>query len=197
MSILSLALESVLTDIEKEKEYYGEIVNPSQLHNASRVIKIEQYGVFVEKTDKNSCHGKFRVRKFCVEGEEPQYELTIKTPLEKGGDLESTVAVNDVMFLQLANIAEGGMIYTRHEFPIEGTEMKWEVDCFDAGNGSFRSWCKIDLELKGDVTEIPSFPIELSNVIIKDKGNSDEEKKKIKDLFETIFTVPNPFLQSK
>lgn len=190
--------EDASTQVEKEREFYGKIVDERELAKATTIIKIEQYGVFVEHSDKNCCSAQLRVRKEVIDGEDPVYTFATKTPIEGGGKLETEIPTNEAHFIQFMNICDSGMVYTRHVFPIEGTEMKWEIDCVETGTGGYRETVKVDLELKGEVTEIPAFPIQLEDVIVKDNvSNTPEEREKIKNIIETLFRVPNPLLRSK
>ncbi len=193
-----VAMEDASTQVEKEHEFYAKIVDERELAQASSIIKIEQYGVFVPHTDANCCSGQFRVRKSITDDGEPVYTFATKTPIEGGGKLETEIETNEAHFIQLMNVCDSGMVYTRHIFPIAGTDMKWEIDCVETGTGGFRETVKIDLEIRGEVTEIPPFPIQLENIIVKNnETNSDEERAQIKNIVETLFRVPNPLLRSK
>lgn len=192
------AHEDASTQVEKEYEFYAKIVDERELANAISVIKIEQYGVFVPHSDDNCCSGQLRVRKSITDDGEPVYTFATKTPMPGGGKLETEIETNEAHFIQFMNICDSGMVYTRHIFPIEGSEMKWEIDCVETGTGGFRETVKIDLEIKGEVSEIPPFPIQLENIIVKNnETNSDEERAQIKNIVETLFRVPNPLLRAK
>jgi len=197
MSLLRriLAKEEV-QNVEKENEmvFYGRIKNLDDLKKAGHMETHEQYEIKAEKTEANAASGRVRVRKTVGQGSDtPEYVLTIKTPISTGGDTENNIGCDIRAFIQFQHIAEKGMIKDRYFFKLD-EKHNWEVDVFKASNGAYHAWCKIDLEHTGFIGNIPDFPIELEEVISAQDGHrTPEEQQKVDTLYETVFTVPNPF----
>lgn len=187
------ALEAVIgSRKEQEMVFYGRIVNFDDLKKAGGMERQEQYEIKVDKTEQNSSAGRVRVRMTTKKDADPEYVLTIKTPVDGGGDTELDLEANELAFTQFRAMAPRGMLKDRYFFKFDDNH-NWEVDVFPTSNGAYQAWCKIDLEMAGFIGNTPEFPIQLEDVIIAQDGHrTPEEEEKIKVLYDTVFTVPNP-----
>ena len=210
---LLVALEEQATgkaSFEREYVFYAKLTDPSILEKASHVESQEQWSMNVEKTDKNYCSGRIRIRKTDDNGK-ISYVQTIKTPIKpmqadtEASDttvpdasqnmLEVAIDASEDAFKQFKLIADQGMIKTRYSFPIEGTELKFEVDVFHLPNGEKSQWVKIDLEVDQPLESIPSLPEGFSDAIMNQKDDqTDEERQLIRSLYETVFLTKNEHL---
>ena len=102
--------------------------------------------------------------------------------------LEATEDVFEMFKL----MADQGMIKTRYNLPVEGTNLVFEVDRFVLPNGEFSEWVKVDLEVKGKLTELPKLPEAFTDVIYNQKDQqTEEEKELVWRLYETVFLTKN------
>lgn len=203
---LGLEAEEVGAAIERERILFVELKDISQLDAAPVKVRHEQYEIKIPKSDKNALGGKIRVRKCTPVGEEvSQYFLTTKThlPISDGASvgeenqcLEVTCETTEAVFTVFQYMAEGGMIKTRYEFPIEGSELKWEIDAFDGPNGKHHAWVKIDFEVPEDGGgDMPPLPVDAKRIISNPPDQRTDEENTILDmLFSTVFKVSNPHL---
>jgi len=201
MRLMRIALEGEAPTGKAAKEdefvFYGKIKDFSQLKNATSSEEQVQFEIAIPKTDKNAVEGKQRVRRTNAVGSEDfAYEHTIKTKGSDGIPIETSNPSSEAAFIQYKYLAETGMAKTRYEFPIEGTEYKWEVDVFKTVDGGMHEWCKIDLEFIGGRPDtIPTFPIDLDNLIANQYGNrTEEEETTVRMLYDTVFRISNPIV---
>lgn len=170
---------------EKEFCWFGAMKDQSELERAPVKARIEQW-------ETRSPTGVIRVRSY----DEKSYELCVKrfTKDENGEELrvEKEMDIDIEFFKLMKGIMTVGTIKTRYEFPIEGTNLKWEVDVYDDSEGKPIHWCKIDLEVPKDWDDnIPEFPITLGMYF--DQDNCTEEEKEFKgELFEKKYNQYNP-----
>lgn len=185
---------------EKEIEFtiYARMPDMSQLNGAKSKEHQEQWEVRVAGTDKNAGEGSMRVRKTVIEGADPVYTRATKIPYNATNDkIEVPMPSNEDEFLAFGYLAEQGMIKDRFHFPIMGTELVWEVDCFPKPDGGYHEWVKIDLEVKDREMRLPEFPVTLEDVILpKDFGKIPQEEweKQVSELYEKYFIAKNPIL---
>lgn len=193
--ILNASLESMPTDgkarVEREMEFYGRIVDFSQLSKADSKETQEQWEIRPPLDETLKYGGGIRVR--CINGD--KYVMTVKA-FEKGskqGRLESEIEVSKDMFELFKRLSTGGMVKTRHVFKIDD-QHSWEVDVYTGENGEPEAWCKVDLELFSKDFQVPALPIQLEEVISSQYGErTDEEIAKIKELMDTVFIRKNQF----
>lgn len=208
-----IALEEQATgkaNFEKEYVFYAKLTDPSILEKASHVEQQQQWSIKIDKTDKNYCSGQIRIRRTDDNGK-VSYVQTVKTPIKPlQGDtgqsdtsvadasqnmLEVAIDASEDAFKQFKLIADQGMIKTRYTFPIEGTELKFEVDVFHLANGEKSQWVKIDLEVDRPLESIPPLPEGFSEAILNQKyDQTDEEKQLIRSLYENVFLTKNEYL---
>ncbi len=192
---------------ERERVIYARLSDLSQLSNAASVDSQEQWQIKLPKTDNNSTKGTIRVRrvmpmKICgtmVMHSKPsinsnQYVMTVKAERTADDRLEVPLPASEDMFNLFRLLAENGMYKHRFHFPIDGTELVFEVDAFPKTDGTgYHEWVKIDLELKDVTVDIPELPFKVEEVIY-DTTEDPEQKKKIRELYETIFLSKNQTL---
>lgn len=191
---------------EIEIEVYGKLVDVGQLFKAMSKEHQTQYQIRVFRDDKfNAADCVIRERMVIpniVDFHHTQYVNTRKTfdDVVDGNNSVSVVSSEDG-FKQMSRLARDAMIKDRYSFPISGTDLVWEVDCFympgaEIGSANYHPWVKIDLEVDnlGQVNELPPLPIELTDVlVVKDKAElTPEQKSFIEQLYNDYFRTKNP-----
>jgi CYTH domain-containing protein len=185
---LLAALVPALEDMEngqisREKEYvwYGRLSNPEELKKAAG-----------QETQKQSSlkgkGGTIRVRQTVGMGQQ-RFTLTAKAYSGRGDAKEVSVPVSQDLHEVFKSISGESMDKIRYTFPIEGTELKWEVDVFIDAQGNPKEWVKIDLEVPEETSEWPPLPVTLADMIFG--GNDEykpEDKAKLDELYATVFT---------
>ncbi len=199
ISSINIAMEELsdgVTRVEKEHVFYGRIVDFDQLKKAAEVIKQEQWTIKVAKTDNNLSKGQLRVRK-NIEGNETSYVFTLKTFRSDDSRLEVSMDGSADAFEVFRMLSDSGMIKHRYVFPVEGSSLKFEIDVFLKPDGTYHSWCKVDVEVEDMSIPLPAFPITLANVI-RETGDSmpEEQRKIVTDLYDQYFLTKSSQLQS-
>lgn len=142
---------------EKEYVFYAKLDDFDILKDATHSEFQEQWSLKIDKSADNYCSGRIRIRKTVANGE-VTYVQTIKTPITSpvntgyGDDvavpdasqnmLEVAINASEDAFAQFKLIADQGMIKTRYVFPINGTDLKFEVDAFHLPDGKMSEWVK-------------------------------------------------------
>lgn len=193
---------------ERERVIYARLSDLNQLNDAISADSQEQWQIKIPKTENNSAKGSIRVRRvlpLVKDGEQfkaqllpktmgtpdPfQYVLTVKAERQADDRLEVPIPATSAMFNLFKSLAENGMIKHRYHFPIDDTGLVFEVDVFMKEDGTYHEWVKIDLELKDISVDIPLLPFKVEEVIY-DNTQDDKEKKRIRELYETIFLKKN------
>jgi hypothetical protein len=159
-----------------------------------------QWEIRIDKTEKNAGKGSFRVRKTWVDGGQPDYVRATKIPLDPNGSnakkKEIPLPSNEDEFLAFQFLAEQGMVKDRYHFPIMGTELVWEVDCYPKEGGGYHEWVKIDLEVTDLSAPLPEFPIQFEDIILPvgvGKLSKEEHDERVSQLYDECFISPNPF----
>lgn len=108
-----------------------------------------------------------------------------KRPGELGKVEVEQVCTKDY-FEIFKEFADKGLNKVRYIFPVEtDRHLKWEVDCYTTQAGEQHNWIKLDLEVKGQLAQIPEFPFEVVEVILRQPADrTDLEKEQISKLFE-------------
>lgn len=196
----SLALEEDQVDgkiaNEIEHVFYARLTDPSQLDLAKSKESQEQWEIKIPKTDENAAQGRMRVRKIVIPGHaDPQYVFTTKLTYGVGKSKEVSLPTTVDQFEAFKTLASAGMIKTRYNFPVEGSDAIWEIDVFQKPEGGNFEWVKIDLEVKNINDPVPNFPIDLANIIDgRPDFHSEDEEAKIRSLYSTEFLTKNPYL---
>lgn len=183
LSHLQLGLENLedgKASREKEYVWYGRLTNPEALSKAAS-----------QETQKQSAikgkGGTIRVRETIAMGQ-VRYTLTAKAYSGRGDAQEVSTPVSKDLHETFKAISGESMDKIRYTFPIEGSELKWEVDVFIDAQGNPKEWVKIDLEVPDATNEWPPLPVMLTDTIFG--GNNDytpEQRAKLDELFATVF----------
>lgn len=181
------ALRLGLEDLEngeksREKEYvwYGRLTNPSELAKAISKETQKQSAI-------KGSGGTIRVRETIAMGQ-LRYTLTAKAYKGFGDADECSVPVSKDLHEVFKAISGESMDKIRYTIPIEGSDLKWEVDVFIDAQGNPKEWVKIDLEVPEETNEWPPLPVTLADTIFG--GNNEytpEQKAKLDELFATVF----------
>jgi len=156
------------TNVERELEAYALISDLNELKNAASIEQQEQYGI-VPATGTGH-KGSTRIRK-TVKAGETTFMHTTKVLLKDGSNLETNKESSEEMFTAFKNLANDGMLKDRFIFPIEGTQLKWEVDVFPQADGSYAPWVKLDLEIPEgmNLQAIPNLPFNSKKTVFKNR----------------------------
>jgi hypothetical protein len=183
---------------ERERVIYARLKDLSVLQNAVRADSQEQWMIRVSKTENNVAKGQIRVRKVIplikvdgvfngrIKADNAQYVLTAKAEHKTDDRSEVPTPVTRDMFDLFKQLADNGMIKDRFHFPIEGTDLVFEVDAYPKNDGSYHNWVKIDLEFGDTIIDTPPLPFEVEEQILNTTEDKDE-KRRISELYETIF----------
>lgn len=174
-------LENGTASREKEYVWYGRLTNPEELQKAAKQETQKQSSV-------KGKGGTIRVRETVAMGQ-LRFTLTAKAYSGRGDAEEVSLPVSKDLHEVFKAIAGESMDKIRYTFPIEGTELKWEVDVFIDAQGNPKDWVKIDLEVPAATNEFPPLPITLADMIFG--GNEEytpEQKAKLDQLYSTVFT---------
>ncbi len=188
LSTLSPSLKAALEDLEngqkaKEKEYvwYGRLTNVAELQKAASQ-EIQKQSSLKGKG------GTIRVRETVNNGT-TRYTLTGKAYTGRGECDEVSVPVSKDLHEVFRLITGESMDKIRYCFPIEGSDLKWEVDVFIDLQGNPKDWVKIDLEVPAATNEWPPLPITMADTIF---GGNDqytpEQHAKLDELYAKVFT---------
>lgn len=185
---------------EFEHTIYAKLTDPSQLSQAKSMEHHSQWEIRIEKTEKNAGKGSVRVRKTWVDGGDPDYVATLKIPLDPDGSSnkkkEIPIPATEDWFIGFQFLADQGMVKDRYHFPIMGTDLVWEVDCYPKEGGGYHEWVKIDLEVKDLSAPLPEFPIQFEDIILPvgvGKLSKEEHDAQVSKLYDECFISPNPF----
>jgi hypothetical protein len=184
------------TQVELEYIFFGKVVDFDELKKADKVEDQEQWEIRSEKQGNSPYFGGIRVRKTCgTDSGEPKYVLCAKTMKGKDdGRLETELDVTEDLFNQFKKLAQSGMIKTRYYFNVPDSDLVWEIDVYKTADGEVEPWVKIDLEVKSRKTQIPDFPIELTDVIKEQPGQrTPEQQEQCDKLLKEKFILKNAY----
>lgn len=176
---------------EKEICLYIRLLDFQQFKKASHAEHQEQWEVKIPKTDNNAGEGKVRVRRIQARDGKVSFEITIKNKGKEGSNIESTLPCTEEVFTQMAFLADSGMKKQRYTFPIENTDMCWEIDLYPDGKEGFYTWARAELEIKGDISSIPELPIQVEETITPEEAKQDNSR--VRQLFERYFLKKNKY----
>ena len=166
---LKPVLESA-TELEREYIVWARLRNSDVLKGASKSVIQEQVSVQIPKTDNNLVGGVLRVRKTTDINKQVSYTLTLKQKHVVGTgqplNTESNVEVDADFYTQLAGIAETLVIKHRYYFPIEGTDLEWEVDAGPDTRGGYHDWVRLELEVPSADFKLPALPFDTEETIL-------------------------------
>ena len=186
------ALDSPKTILEQEYVFYVRITNFKQLENAAHAEKHEQWQIKIPSTDENAGSGSIRARKVTSADGTISYELTTKSKTKKG-NIETTIPTTEENFTQIAFMADSGMRKDRYTFPVENTDLKFEIDVYPDGKAGYYTWAKIDLEVKSPLSSFPELPIQVEEIITPQDAETPEGQEEVSRLFDTFFLLKNKY----
>lgn len=193
-TLFKSSMESVAngkTQVELEYVIYAKLANFDELLKAARKEEQEQWEIRRENDPSYKFFGSVRIRAV----NNTRFILCCKT-LEDGqnGKDEVEMEVTKDFFVALKKIATGGMRKTRYFFPIAGSDMTWEVDVYYDANGQKEAWCKIDLEVKQNLPQLPSLPVTVEEKIdAQPLDRTPEERARVDDLLKNKFVLTRPY----
>lgn len=184
------------TAAEIERVIYARVSSFDFLERAAGAERQEQWQIKVPRTEENAAAGSIRVRKVTNlqhSGSGVQYILTSKLKVgQAGGSAETSEQSSADQFTVFKYMANSGMLKDRYRFPIENTDLFWEVDCFPAEGARYNEWVKVDLENWPRGKELPPLPFNAAETIDGDDASHTEETKaKVDRLYEEIFLLKN------
>lgn len=183
-----VSLEALNQKLEEiEYELYCKINDFDELKKAKSKEQQEQWTLFFNK---KGVRNAIRVRK-TVGKDGTKYELTSKVKIPGlTGDWEIETEVERKHFDIVKDLAETGMIKDRYFFPIDGTDLIWEVDVFKNLQGEIQPWVKLDLEVHKEMATLPPTPIEGSDWILEQYSErSPETIDKLDKVFKEHFQI--------
>jgi hypothetical protein len=183
-------------NLELEYTLYCKIKDFSILKLADYQEDHEQWEVKFPKFDTTAVNARMRVRK-TTNFEGIEYVQTTKTKVSTGGETEVGVEVTEDSFKQFKLLAPSGMLKRRFVFAIRGTDYKWEVDVYFKEDGTYQEYCKIDLEVKEKLLELPPLPGNgcFTDVIYNQYGQrTKQEIDLITTLHDTVFSLKNQYI---
>jgi hypothetical protein len=170
------------------------------------MVQQEQWVMGAPKTADGS-KGFLRMRKIVEgHGNVPQYVFAIKNKTDK---IEVEHEVTADMFEQFVRLSEEGQMKDRYFFPVAGTALTFEVDCFllpevqplrRKGHNNrgpmYYPWVKIDLEVPDKTTPVPQFPFEVQQVIMEPFGSrKPEDEKLVSGLYKKHYVAEHPYVK--
>lgn len=199
-----VSLEALLpagtTSLEREYEIYGTMRNMDELDRAASYEMQEQWGLYIEKSEKNAASGNIRVRMTQVGNEPAGYTFTAKTKAAQGNN-ETELAATVDMFEHFKRLAEGGLRKRRYFFPFPEEGVTLEVDVFFTAAGTMCPKVKIDLELSEGMDPAVvgrlEMPFQLDDVRVIPPGQkSDADLAYVRELFSTYYDLPNQYREA-
>lgn len=185
---------------EFEHTIYARLGDPGQLSQAKSMEHHSQWEIRIDKSDKNAGKGSMRVRKTWIDGGSPDFVAVMKIPMDLQNNAkkkEIPIPATEDWFVAFQFLSPQGMVKDRYHFPIVGTDLVWEIDCYPKEGGGYHEWVKIDLEVKDLSAPLPEFPIHLEDVILPvgvGKLSKEEHDELVSKLYDECFLSPNPFL---
>ncbi len=172
---------------EIEYDFYIKVDDFDQLASAKSMVEQEQWNIPFIKT---SITAEVRVRK-CVCPTGTTFELTNKINIDGlDGKWELERDIERHHFEEIKALSKQGMTKNRYYYPINGTDMVWEVDVFFDDKGKPIPWVKIDLEVHSRLSaaDIPPLPITGSQVIMAQRGErTAEEEALVNKLYKQTY----------
>ena len=202
--LLRMALEEASdgkANTEIEHVFYARVPDRAVLEQAAGWEHQEQWEIRIPKTDSNAGNGRVRIRMTQGPEKAKEYVLTTKTFKDNGDRIEVPIPTTEDHFEQFKLLSECGMRKDRYFFPVEGTDLVWEVDMFYQpgsviGSKEYYEWCKIDLEVADRSAPIPPLPFALEDVIAAPYGKrTPEEEAIVSKLHGEVFATRNVHLQ--
>jgi CYTH domain-containing protein len=170
---------------ELEYTFVGFIQNFHAIEQAA--TKVEEYSQWWMSTDDKRNNGNnsgtFRVRSI----NNREFTMTIKERSRTTGKAnsakETEVPITKDMFESFKRLAPLGLNKTRYTIPIPKSRYVWEIDVFTNDLGNVYDWCKMDLEVRSELDEIPAPPEGIGEMI-------NTKERRYKDAVDQILGKP-------
>lgn len=189
----------------KLKDYFNVSLEDSQIEEIEYIffIKVDNFDEllkFAKRKEeqeqwsflltKDKLENAVRARKKISDGE-ISYELCSKIYIPGiDGKWEVEQDCERMHFDIVKENAEFGMIKDRYYFPIDGTDMVWELDVFKDKDGNYVPWIKVDLEVEQRLDKIPEMPIHYVECVMNQPGQrTKEEDELVSKLFGEYYLI--------
>lgn len=169
-----IKMESIDGEKHIEREYtaYARVEDFSWIEEAPEHEHHEQWELPYSKD------GNIRGRLRLINNR--RYTEAVKEKLiSEEGSYEVEFDISRDAFEMKKKACVNGYSKDRYNFPIPGTNQKWEVDVFKSKSGGRSDWVKIDLEYNSKQDAIPDFPFAVKEVIILDVDSSVEARETV------------------
>ena len=104
-----------------------------------------------------------------------RYTEAVKEPLiSEEGSYEVEFDIPRDAFEMKKKACKDGYSKDRYCFPIEGTDLKWEIDVFKSKSGGRSDWIKIDLEYDSKSDVDFALPFEVLDLFVVGRDSSQE-----------------------
>lgn len=114
-----------------------------------------------------------------------RYTEAIKEPLVgEEGCYEVEFDIPRDAFEMKKKACKDGYSKDRYSFPIDGSNLKWEIDVFKSKSGGRSEWIKIDLEYDSKDRVDFNLPIEVSELFIVGRDSSQEARDMASQLWD-------------
>lgn len=114
-----------------------------------------------------------------------RYTETVKEDLiSEEGSYECEYDIPRDAFEMKRKHCKEGYSKDRYNFPISGTNLKWEIDVFKSKSGGRSDWIKIDLEYNSKSDIDFALPIEVTDLFLVGKDSPQEAHDMAKQLWE-------------
>lgn len=211
MNIFALSLEAEDTSGVKKTEIeytiYARIADFSVLERAKSMEYQEQWEIKIPKVGNSPLEGRFRIRATASVGQPTTYAQTLKVKhiieetttegqpnINPNQNTEITTPTTVDAFHQFKLLSPAGMVKERYLYDIAGLPYQWEVDVFILPDGKRHEWCKIDLEVKEPLEQLPGLPPGFRDAITNQTGKRTfEEEHFVRTLYDDVFITKNQF----
>ena len=160
---------------ELEYTFYGKLDDFSILESdiVSGKEEQEQYHIPLDHDNIG-----MRLRRINI----TNYVMTVKAKREgvKGKE-EVEQDISEDTYNLLRETATAGYRKTRYIIPVEGTDLKWEVDVFTDMVEQRHPWVKLDLEVSSPDEQLPDLPFPMSEKIVAQGDRKTEEEQAFLD----------------
>lgn len=212
MTYRRIGLETEGVDAKMQKEIeIGFWVRINDWDEVKELIgkaeKQEQISVYIDKSDLNYVAGAIRIRRTEDKDGNLTYLMTIKQKfrgeVDSGSSLNTEVEfeVSEDAYLSMAGFCSGVVKKHRYSIPIDGTDLYWALDCAEDGEGGYKPWVRVELEVPELNAPLPNLPFATEEEIVPEQfgGNYNSEQfRELNDkLFNELFYHDGPLVKRK
>lgn len=179
VDLSGIKMESIDGEKHIEREYtaYARVEDFSWIDDAPEHEHHEQWEI--PYPDEGKIRGRLRLIN------NRRYTEAVKEKLTgEEGSYEVEFDISRDAFEMKKKACKNGYSKDRYNFPIPGTNQKWEVDVFKSKAGGRSEWIKIDLEYNTRQDAVPDFPFPVREVIILEENSTVEARETVNALWE-------------